>query len=66
LKLADDPREVYEHYWFEAELYKKDGQKRTKSMVNIFADTMYFFWIKEVPCLACRTKVPQKNIQKYM
>jgi len=51
LKVANDPREVYEQYWFE-DRSKIDGKK------NIFADTMYYFWIKEVPCLACGTKVP--------
>jgi len=51
LKVTNDPREVYEQYWFE-DRSKIDGKK------NIFADTMYYFWIKEVPCLACGTKVP--------
>lgn len=51
LKVADDPREVYEQYWFE-DRSKLHGKR------NIFADTMYYFWIKEVPCLACGTKVP--------
>jgi len=51
LKNADDPREVYEQYWF------KD-KSRLYDKRNIFADTMYYFWIKEVPCLACGTKVP--------
>ncbi len=51
LKNADDPREVFGQYWFEDET-KLHGKR------NIFADTMYYFWIKEVPCLACRTKVP--------
>ncbi len=51
LKVANDPREVYEQYWFE-DKSKLHGKK------NIFADTMYYFWIKGVPCLACGTKVP--------
>ncbi len=51
LKVANDPREVYEQYWFE-DKFNIDSKK------NIFADTMYYFWIKEVSCLACGTKVP--------
>ena len=51
LKVANDSREVYEQYWFE-DKSKIDDKK------NIFADTMYYFWIKQVPCLACGTKVP--------
>ena len=51
LRDANEPREVYEQYWFEDRL-KLRGKK------NIFADAMYYFWIKEVPCLACGTKVP--------
>ena len=51
LKVANDPKEVYEQYWFE-DRSKIDGKR------NIFADTMYYFWIKQVPCLACGTKVP--------
>ncbi len=50
LKVANDPREVYEQYWFE-DRSKIDGKR------NIFADAMYYFWIKEVPCLACGTQV---------
>jgi len=49
LKLTDDSREVYAQYYFENQM----GIKK-----NIFADTMYYFWIKEVKCLACGTKVP--------
>ena len=44
LKNTADPREVYDFY--------------NSLKENIFADTMYYFWIKEVPCLACGTKVP--------
>ncbi len=51
LKNVDDPRKVYEQYWFE-DRSKLHGKR------NIFADAMYYFWIKEVPCLACGTKVP--------
>jgi len=57
-KKADDPSEVYEQYWFEAEVFDEKGQKHFKKRMNIFADSMYYFWIKEVPCLACGTKVP--------
>ncbi|GAB6076775.1 DUF1156 domain-containing protein [Desulfurobacterium crinifex] len=49
LKITNDPGEVYEQYWFENPM---------RIRKNIFADTMYYFWIKEVPCLACGTKVP--------
>lgn len=51
LRDVNDPREVYEQYWFE-DRSKLHGKK------NIFAENMYCFWIKEVPCLACGTKVP--------
>jgi len=51
LRNADDPREIYEQYYFE-DRSKLHGKR------NIFANTMYYFWIKEVPCLACGTKVP--------
>ena len=44
LKNTADPKEVYDFY--------------NSLKENIFADTMYYFWIKEVPCLACGTKVP--------
>jgi len=65
LKNAEDPREVYEQYWFEdttnkSSITKWIGNNPTNDQTkrNIFADTMYYFWIKEVPCLACGTKVP--------
>ena len=51
LKNSDDVIEVYEQYWFEDKT-KLHGES------NIFADVMYYFWIKEAPCLACGTKVP--------
>lgn len=51
LKITYDPIEVYNQYWFENKL-KLQGKK------NIFADVMYYFWIKEVPCLACEREVP--------
>ena len=44
LKNTADPKEVYDFY--------------NSLKGNIFADVMYYFWIKEVPCLACGTKVP--------
>ena len=50
LKNVNDVREVYEQYWFEDRTKLHDES-------NIFADAMYHFWIKEVPCLACGTKV---------
>jgi adenine-specific DNA methylase len=49
---ANDPREVYKEYFFT----ENEGLPGNKK--NIFADTMYYFWIKEVPCLSCGTKVP--------
>lgn len=42
------PQNPYERYHFEEFITTK----------NIFADTMYYFWIKEVPCLNCNSKVP--------
>ena len=52
LKNADDSSQVYEEYSF------KDDEKSFGKERNIFADTMYCFWIKEVPCLNCGTKIP--------
>lgn len=46
------PQDIYEQYNFQS----TDDLLKTKK--NIFADTMYYFWIKEVPCLNCNTKVP--------
>lgn len=51
LKILNEPREVYEQYWFEDKA-KIHGKKQ------IFADAMYYFWIKVLPCLACGTEVP--------
>lgn len=51
LKVSEDLKYLYEEFWFE-DKSKLHGDK------NIFADTMYYFWIKEVPCLACGTEVP--------
>lgn len=50
--LFHDLESIYQSYNFKA---KED---LVKSGRNIFADTMYFFWIKEVPCLNCNTNVP--------
>ncbi len=36
----------------------KEKESLIENNKNIFADTMYYFWIKEVPCLNCNTKVP--------
>lgn len=52
LNNAGDPREVYEGYAF------KDNEEFIGKERNIFADTMYYFWIKEVPCLNCDEIVP--------
>jgi len=51
LKSTNEPRVVYEQYWFE-------DKSQMNIRKNILADAMYYFWIKEVPCLACGTKVP--------
>ncbi|HEC93222.1 MAG TPA: hypothetical protein ENI51_09565 [Candidatus Atribacteria bacterium] len=51
LKNSNDVREVFGQYWFEDKT-KLHGES------NFFADAMYYFWIKEVTCLACGTKVP--------
>lgn len=54
LKNADDPRRVYAEYSFD-ENEGFPGNER-----NIFADAMYYFWIKEVSCLSpnCGTMIP--------
>ena len=54
LKSIDDPREIYEEYSF------KENEGFLGNNKNIFADVMYCFWIKEVPCLSpdCGTKIP--------
>jgi len=52
LRNANDPREVYNEYSFK-ENEGFPGSKRT-----IFADAMYYFWIKELPCLSCKTVIP--------
>lgn len=57
LKGSNDPEEVYEQYWFE-DKFEFVGKSKFQGIKNFFADTMYYFWIKEVPCLACGTKVP--------
>ncbi|MFW6173832.1 MAG: DUF1156 domain-containing protein, partial [Elusimicrobiota bacterium] len=51
---------IYKQYFFEdKEGYEPDtGQRELSDEKNIFADTMYYFWIKELPCLNCNTKVP--------
>ena len=49
LENTRDPREVYVQYSFKSNFNVEK---------NIFADTMYYFWIKEASCLACGTKVP--------
>lgn len=47
-----EPRNIYEQYSFRV----REGL--IESDKNIFADTMYYFWIKEVPCLNCNASVP--------
>jgi len=60
LEKTKDPEEVYNQYYFEdSENHDiKTGQGKFSERINMFADTMYFFWIKEVPCLNCGHKVP--------
>jgi adenine-specific DNA methylase len=52
LKNTTDPREVYQAYSF------KDNDGFFDKERNIFADAMYYFWIKEIPCLNCSEIVP--------
>lgn len=54
LRNADDPRNVYREYSF------KENEVLPGNRSTFFADTMYYFWIKEVPCLNpnCGTKIP--------
>ena len=54
LRDVADSREIYKMYHFE----KNGGIFENKK--NIFADTMYYFWIKEIPCLSpnCGTLIP--------
>jgi len=60
LREVEKPEELYEKYYFEdTKNYKVNpGQISILKKVNIFADTMYYFWIKEVTCLNCGVKVP--------
>lgn len=60
LNETEDIAKLFEQYYFEdLESYEvKTGQRQFFERKNIFADTMYYFWVKEVPCLNCNTKVP--------
>ena len=49
---TQEPESLYKQYDF------KDKKGFIERDENIFADTMYYFWIKEVSCLNCNTKVP--------
>ena len=63
LRKAKDVRDVYNKYWFES-LEKTEKGQKTQSFngftreKNIFADSMYYFWIKELKCQSCGTTVP--------
>lgn len=46
------PESLYEQYRFKT----REGLIEVEK--NIFAETMYYFWVKEVPCLNCNNKVP--------
>lgn len=46
------PQSLYEQYRFKT----REGLIEVEK--NIFAETMYYFWIKELPCLNCNHKVP--------
>jgi len=52
LRDAGNPQDLYEKYCF------KDKEGFFERDKNIFADTMYYFWIKEVSCVNCSAKVP--------
>lgn len=52
LERSNDPHDVYEKYSFE------DNIGLFRKWKSIFAESMYYFWIKEVPCLNCKTKIP--------
>jgi adenine-specific DNA methylase len=42
-------------------IYKRHQFKSNANLTktdNIFADAMYYFWVKEVPCLNCKHNVP--------
>lgn len=43
---------LYEQYRFKT----REGLIEVEK--NIFAETMYYFWIKELPCLNCNNKIP--------
>lgn len=60
LEKKNIPQKIYEEYHFESKgSYEiATGQRRFSQSKNIFADTMYFFWIKEIPCLNCSARVP--------
>lgn len=46
------PQNLYEQYRF------KTREDLIEVEKNIFAETMYYFWVKEVPCLNCNYKIP--------
>lgn len=57
-------QEIYDKFYLEViredELINVNDKSKPifTKRINIFADTMYYFWIKEAPCLNCNTKVP--------
>jgi len=57
---VQEPLRLYEEYYFEdtGGYNIKTGQREFPKVKNIFADTMYYFWIKEISCLNCGAKVP--------
>ncbi|MBE0478556.1 DUF1156 domain-containing protein [Candidatus Aerophobetes bacterium] len=54
------PHTLYEEYNFQDDksYEHRTNQKQLPQRKNIFADAMYYFWIKEVSCLNCDAKVP--------
>jgi adenine-specific DNA methylase len=60
IKQISEPKELYWKYHFEdiGSYEITTGQRQFPKTKNIFADTMYYFWIKEIPCLNCSAKVP--------
>lgn len=49
---TQEPQSLYEQYRF------KTREDLFETEKNIFAETMYYFWIKEIFCLNCKHKVP--------
>lgn len=57
LRVSGDPEFIYEKYSFE-------DNSKILSTTNIFADAMYYFWIKEIFCDGC--KKPLNLFKSYI